>query len=179
MKKVLLILSLISLQAFAANLDTKKSVITWKGSKITGDYHDGRIFLKSSKIKLKKDRIVSGEIVLNLETFTVANLQGDWAKKFLGHMKSPDFFNVKKYPTSKLKITSVIDDKAYGELTIMGKTKKVSFPLLKFAKKYVGKLKFDRTKFGMVYGSGNFFKNLGDKVINDQVEVDFEIYLNK
>ena len=40
---------------------------------------------------------------------------------------------------------------------------------------YVGKTSFDRTKFGLKYGSGSFFKGLGDKAINDQVDVEFKI----
>ena len=36
-----------------------------------------------------------------------------------------------------------------------------------------GKMTFDRTKFNMIYGSGDFFKNLGDKVIHNEVKVDF------
>ena len=35
-------------------------------------------------------------------------------------------------------------------------------------------LTIDRTKFGVVYGSGNFFKNLGDKTISDDFTIDYE-----
>ena len=37
------------------------------------------------------------------------------------------------------------------------------------------KIKIDRTKWGIKYNSGNFFKDLGDKVILDEIE--FEINL--
>jgi polyisoprenoid-binding protein YceI len=177
MKKILLILSLITTSAFATEIDIKKSIITWKGSKITGDKHSGRIHPKSGNVKLVKGILSSGEIVIDLKEITVTDLKGEWATKFLGHMKSKDFFNVGKYPTAKLKITSVDKKKATGDLTIMGKIEKVTFPIKKTSNKYEGTLSFNRTKFGMVYGSSNFLKNLGDKVINDLVEVTFEIYL--
>ena len=32
-------------------------------------------------------------------------------------------------------------------------------------------LKVDRTKYGIQYGSGSFFDNLGDKTINDEFEL--------
>ncbi len=182
MKKSLLMLSLISLvsmSAFAATIDVKKSMIFWKGTKITGEEHFGKIFSKSSNLKLKKGNLVSGEIVLDINSFTGDDLEGKWAKKFLDHVKSADFFNVEKHSTAKLEITSIKGTQATGSLTIMGKTKKIIFPLLKFSKKYVGKVSFDRTQFGMTYGSKNFFKNLGDKFIDDIVEVDFEIFINK
>lgn len=176
---VALIVTLVAISAFGAEIDHKKSKITWRGSKITGDYHIGQMFIKSSNLKLDGDKFINGDVTLDLKTFTVSNLEGEWATKFLNHMKSKDFFNVKKHPTAKLKITSVGNNQASGNLTIMGKTQKVSFPFRKSTDKYVGKLSFDRTKFGMVYGSGNFFKNLGDKVINDLIEVDFEIFVKK
>jgi hypothetical protein len=33
-------------------------------------------------------------------------------------------------------------------------------------------LKIDRTKYGIKYGSGSFFDNLGDKSINDEFQLD-------
>ena len=44
----------------------------------------------------------------------------------------------------------------------------------KDGKAYSGTLVFDRTKFGMIYGSGDFFKGLGDKMIHNEVKVDFK-----
>ena len=42
---------------------------------------------------------------------------------------------------------------------------------------YSGTLKFDRTKFNMKYGSGSFFKNLGDKMINNEIKIDYVVAL--
>ena len=67
--------------------------------------------------------------------------------------------------------------KLSGKMTIKGKTNPISFSYKKSGKKYSGQLIFDRTKYSIVYGSGNFFKNLGDKVIKDKVEVNFSVVL--
>ena len=64
-----------------------------------------------------------------------------------------------------------------GLLTIKGITKPFSFPTQLKDGKYVGKTTFDRTQYGVIYKSGNFFQDLGDKVINDDVEISFEIAL--
>lgn len=41
---------------------------------------------------------------------------------------------------------------------------------------YTGTLKIDRTKFGIVYNSENFFKDLvADKIINNEFDVTFKI----
>ena len=36
---------------------------------------------------------------------------------------------------------------------------------------YVAILTFDRTKYDVTYRSGNFFENLGDRLILDEVEL--------
>jgi len=37
-----------------------------------------------------------------------------------------------------------------------------------------GKFMLDRTKHNITYGSGSFFDDLGDRVINDEVKIGFE-----
>ncbi len=180
MTKVLLALvalTSLSASALAAELDTKHSVITWKGSKITGDAHVGQISTQSSSINLVEGQIANGEIVFAMGSLTVSDLDGEWEAKFLGHMKSPDFFDVDKFPTATLRIEDFKDGKMTGQLTIKGVAQPISFPAKRVDGKYVGKATFDRTKFGITYGSGSFFEGLGDKLINDTVEVEFSLAL--
>jgi hypothetical protein len=37
------------------------------------------------------------------------------------------------------------------------------------------KIKIDRTKWDIIYNSGNFFKDLGDKLILDEIEFDIHL----
>jgi polyisoprenoid-binding protein YceI len=94
-------------------------------------------------------------------------------------MKSADFFEVEKWPTAQLVIVEVTDSLVKGNLTIKDKTEEVSFPYTQKEGLFSGKLVFDRTKFGMIYGSGDFFKNLGDKIINNEVELTFEVVVKE
>ena len=128
---------------------------------------------------MKDGKITGGEFVADLTAFTVTDLEGEWKDKFLGHMKSGDFFDVAKYPTSKLVIKSVKGNKVTADLTVKDKTNEVTFDMKNKGNEYSGKLVFDRTKFGMIYGSGDFFKNLGDKMINNEVTVDFKFVVKK
>ena len=164
--------------AFAAEVDASKSSIKWKGSKITGSNHFGKISPKSSSFVLEGGKIVSGQLVLDMNSLTVDDIETEkYATKFLTHMMSDDFFEVDKYPTATLEIKSVDGNQMSGSLTIKGITKPFSFPTQYTNGKYVGKTTFDRTKYGVIYKSGNFFQDLGDKVINDDVEISFEIAL--
>lgn len=177
MKKLLTLITLMSLSsAYAVDVDLTKSKLNWKGTKVTGK-HIGTINLQSAKVKDEKGNLKSGEFVVKMESVSVSDLNGKWKEKFLTHIKSADFFEVKKYPTAKLVLKELKGTKAKGDLTIKGITHPVMFKMLKKGKEYTGKLKFDRTKFKMVYGSGDFFKGLGDKMIHNEINLDFKIVL--
>lgn len=174
----LVLMGLLMTQAFGATVDLKKSEFKWEGSKVTGK-HYGLVPLKSAEVKMKDGKLAGGTFIADLNSFTVTDLEGDWAKKFLTHMKSKDFFMTEKYPTAKLVIKSIKGNKVTADLTVKDKTNEVTFDLKNKGNSYSGTLEFDRTKFGMIYGSGDFFKNLGDKMINNEVKVDFNFIVNK
>jgi len=175
MKKLMMVLVALSSLAYGLDIDTEKSSFKWEGTKKVGEGHYGQIFLKNSELIEKDGTVAGGTFVMDMKTFTVGNLEGKWMDKFLNHMKSADFFDVEKYPTSKLEISEIKDGKATGELTIMGQTHPVTFEVNQKGNSFEGILAFDRTKFGMEYGSENFFKNLGDKVINNEVTLKFNV----
>jgi polyisoprenoid-binding protein YceI len=173
---IILLSAVMTFSSYALDVDLKKSEFKWKGTKVTGK-HVGTIGLKSAKLKDSKGVLSSGVLEIDLSTISVSDLQGEWKQKLEGHLKSKDFFNVGKFPTAKLDITSLKNGKLIGALTIKGKKNPVSTAFVKKDKTYSGKLKFDRTKFDMPYKSGNFFKDLGDKMIHNEVEIDFKVVL--
>jgi len=159
------------------SVDISKSGFSWLGTKMTGK-HEGQIKLRSGWVNLSKNgKLQSGSFVMDINSITVGDLSGEWKGKFLGHIKAPDFFDVKQFPTAKLEITKVKGNMVFANLTIKNKTHPVKFKMTKKGKGFSGTLKFDRTKFGMTYKSGNFFKDLGDKLIHDEVKVDFNVFL--
>jgi polyisoprenoid-binding protein YceI len=95
---------------------------------------------------------------------------------------------VSNHGTANLKITDVVSkgDGKYeitADLTIKGKTNPVSFVANITEKE--GKLetaaniKVDRTKYGIRYGSGSFFDNLGDKAIYDEFTLNVKLVAPK
>lgn len=181
MKSLILIASVLFMGSVqAANIDLKASQFNWKAGKKVGSFHEGTVALKSAKAEMKADKITSGEFVIDMNSITNTDLQGEWQSKFLGHVKSADFFDTQKFPEAKLVIekqtgaTSVA-----GKLTIKDKTEPVTVDFKKDGSAYVGTLKVDRTKFGITYGSENFFKNLvADKIINNEFEISFKVVVD-
>lgn len=156
-------------------VDVTTSKVTWKGYKVTGS-HEGVINLKEGSLIFEGDKLTGGQFVVDMTSLTSTDLEGDSQGKLNGHLKSDDFFGVEKHPTSKLVITKVkaSGKNAYevtGDLTIKEKTHPVTFDLSIYGNKATGALKVDRTKYGIEFNSGNFFQNLGDKVIYDEFDL--------
>ena len=90
--------------------------------------------------------------------------------------KTDDFFGVAQHPTASLDITgsTANDDGSQlitGNITIKGVTQPISFTMSFKGNYATAALNIDRTKFGIRYGSGSFFDNLGDKAINDEFQI--------
>jgi polyisoprenoid-binding protein YceI len=171
-------------------LDTQASSVEWKGSKATGDSHNGVIALKDGQLEVAGKDIKGGQFAVKMDSLINKDLEKspDYKTKLETHLKSEDFFNVAKHPESTFKIKSVskksdTEISVKGDLTMIGKTQEVEFPAtVKWeGNKVVGtaNLKIDRTKWDLQYGSGKFFKNLGDKLINDDIELKLNLVATK
>ncbi len=171
-------------------VDTAASSITWQGFKKVGAHHIGKINIKSGQIEMKAGKIIGGEFVIDMASITNEDLKNnpEYHTKLLTHLKSADFFDVAKYPTAEFKITSVHEKAGKtwinGKLTLKDKTEALDFPATIESKGGVvtgkAKIEVDRTKWGVIYGSGNFIKELtADKIINDKFELDLDLVAKK
>jgi polyisoprenoid-binding protein YceI len=164
------------------------STIKWMGSnKFTPKKHEGTIMLADGSFLVEGAQLVAGSFTADMTTI---NSTGDeftdgMAKvgNLIGHLKSPDFFEVEKFPTSSFKITSVkplegspeYTHEITGDMTIKGITKSITFPAkvevtgneLKASTVFT----IDRSQWDVKYGSETFFPNLGDKLIRNEIEL--------
>lgn len=179
---VLLLAGILSVSAQKSDINVTKSTVKWTGNKIGGS-HNGAIKIKSGYVVLKNSNITGGEVVIDMNSITNADLTDEgYNQKLVGHLKSDDFFGVEKYPTSTFKITKAgkfVNGKASvsGVLTIKGKSENVTVDVNKKGSAYVAQLKVDRSKYNVRYGSKSFFDNLGDKVIDDIFVLDIQLVL--
>lgn len=183
------VLALSTVGAFAQTYkaDPAASKITYVGKKVTGE-HTGNVTIKSGSLSFKGEELTGGELVADMNSLTSTDITDkEYNTKYVTHMKSPDFFNTEKFPTSTLKIkSSKKTDKGLevsGDLTMIGETKPVTFivsDLKKTATSLTGKtnMTLNRTQWGLKYGSSNFFKGLGDKAINDEFTLAVDISAN-
>lgn len=162
--------------------------ILWKGKQVTGE-HSGTVQLHSGSITWGDQGLIDAEIQMDMTTITDTDMERQWAADLEGHLRSPDFFNTAAFKTATFKATKVmpIDSaevgkpnyRVTGDLTIKGITHPVTFDVLAWKNKKIvraaGTLRFDRTLYDIKYRSGQFFSSLGDRMIDDTVELTFDI----
>jgi polyisoprenoid-binding protein YceI len=184
---LIILLQFVLVAAFSQtyNIDAAKSTLNWKAEKLTG-FHEGTISLKSGSLKIANDKVTSGSFVINMSTIVSTDLtDAEYNKKLVGHLSSPDFFDVAKFPEAVFTITKPVDvsksvTEIHGNLTIKGISKPLSFKAVvkKDGNSYVfnaNSIVVDRTLYNIKYGSGSFFSDLGDKVIYDEFTIKLKL----
>jgi polyisoprenoid-binding protein YceI len=164
-------------------IDTKESVVTWKGSMLMGsNSHTGYVYISKGELKIENGQLVGGSVEVDMNTIEDTDHGSD--NNLIMHLKDPDFFDVKKFPISTIAITSVasinVEDKEItGNLTIKGITRAVTFPAKIEVKdgivKANGKLVIDRTLWDVRYKSGKFYDLLADQTMSDSIEFNIKI----
>ena len=158
--------------------------IVWVGKKYGGG-HSGTIQLSEGFITMNKSKLVGGSFEFDMKSIIVSDLKDpNYKLKLTNHLKSPDFFDVEKFPTAKFIVTESrkINKNQFavtGDLTVKGITKVISFPIFVSVADngnalavVSSKFKIDRTQFDIKYNSATFFPNIADKAINNDFEIE-------
>lgn len=163
-------------QAETLTIDPSASKLVYLAKKLAGE-HTGEVKLASGSLNFEKDGLTSGEFEIDMTSITNTDIKSaEYQKKFLGHIANDDFFGTDKFKTAKLVIKSAKKEKGSmykitADLTIKGVTAPITFDADVTKQKAQAKVVFDRTAYGIKYGSGKFFQNLGDKMIMDDVQL--------
>lgn len=156
-------------------LDTETSSLNWLGTKVTGK-HEGTINFSEGMMSVQKDGTCNALFTVDMTSITNTDA-GEKAGDLMGHLSSPDFFDVANHPTATLIIKDAMSSngalKGTGQLTVKGMTSDVDVAGT-MSNTEAGmtanvSMTFDRTMHDVKYGSGKFFEDLGDKMINDNV----------
>lgn len=161
------------------------SSIIWQGFK-PGGSHNGTITISNGSLDIKDGKIIGGEFTIDMNSIINLDLPADSKgnAKLIGHLKSADFFDVENFPEATFKITRAEqtedDILLSGNLTIKEKTNNISFPVsLGIKENYLvlisDSFTIDRSKWDIKHKSKSFFSDLGDKFINDEIEINIAV----
>ncbi|WP_153797560.1 YceI family protein [Foetidibacter luteolus] len=174
-------------------VDTTNSVVTWAGTKPTAT-HTGTFKIKDGSIAVENSNVTGGSFTIDIASLVDTDLTGEFKGKLEGHLKSPDFFDVAKFPTAKFEITKVEafdSTKAKsllpgathllsGNLTLKDSTKNVTFPAIvsitENALTAQANFNIDRTDWGMNYKGPD---NPQDWVIKKEVNLQLNVKAGK
>ncbi|MFO7177066.1 MAG: YceI family protein [Pseudomonadota bacterium] len=151
------------------------SKLEWVGAKVSAK-HDGGFRTFSGTIELPEGNPEKGSVSVEIDT---ASVFSD-TEKLTGHLKSPDFFDVEKYPKARFTSTSIrpggdngATHTVTGNLELHGVTKSISFPakIRVDADQVAVDAEFgiNRKDFGIVY------PGMPDDLIRDDVLIRLEV----
>lgn len=162
-----------------------ESKLMWEAAKVTAT-HNGTVDVKDGTVVMTDGKLTGGNFSIDMPTITVLDLEGEYKGYLEAHLKgmaddnANDFFNVREYPTAKFEITKatqLLNDPnanyiVNGNLTIKDATNQISFKAQvdnsgDMVNVTSPQFTIDRTKWGIKYGSADFFDDLKDKAINN------------
>jgi polyisoprenoid-binding protein YceI len=170
----------------------EESTITFAGKKplIEGYINAGSLSVTKGNITVEDEK-ASGEFIIDMNTLRVTATPTKPGKESAleGHLKSDRWFDVEAFPTATFVITNVTRTaesettftyEVTGDLTMKGKTHEVMFPATIYQSPdgtVIASASFtiDRTLWGITSGSGTFFDDLADNVIDDMVSLSFSL----
>jgi polyisoprenoid-binding protein YceI len=160
-------------------LNTSSAQLVWAGSAAFSAYSlSGTLKVKSGNLMIKDDQLSTTDIIIDMKSLDAE------IKDLRQHLRSADFFDVKKYPQAVFQLKEVVDIKEgevvfKGLFTIKETTKEESFTLKAHRQNdrwiFKGKITLDRTAYGIYYNSPNFFENLKQNAIADDISLDVEL----
>lgn len=170
-------------------VDIEKSVIIWAGRNLNST-HDGTLKLSNGEIQVENG-IISGNFTINMNSISNTDLAGTDLKQVIeDHLKSDDFFFTSKFPLARFEMnaepidgggfSSAANYQVSGQLSLCGVRAEQGFPATIMANDQ-GKLvaeahfDFDRTRWGVIYGSTRFFKHLGMHILFDEISLQLRL----
>lgn len=160
-----------------------ESVIEWTGYKPTGK-HNGTIKIETGVFTVNDGTLETGSFIIDMNSLSDSEANA----KLEGHLKSADFFDVEKHASAAFEVTGfeMVDGKSMlsGNLTLKDVKNNVTFPVTTTEDGDTFTLTsemftIDRSKWNVEYGSKSFFDDLGDKFINDDIELKVTVKAKK
>lgn len=150
-------------------VDAAASTLGWSGSKVVSGNHNGTIAIENGELKVEESNLVAGNFTINMKTIKDIDLEDvEQNAKLVGHLSSPDFFNVDSFPTATFEITKVAalegdkDGNTHtisGNLTLKGNTREISFPakvtITEGAITATAKTEINRLEWNVMWGNEN------------------------
>lgn len=177
MKNLKIVFTLILLNVFTTSaqefqLNSNKSSLEWTGKAAFSSYAlTGSLKATDALLKIENDSITELSINVDMKSLEHEN------KDLKNHLRSADFFEVKKYKLATFHLTNsckIVNGQALikGKMTIKGISQiemiETTITMNKDAISILFETSLDRTKYGVKHNSPSFFKSLKENAIANE-----------
>ncbi len=170
-------------------VSTEGDEIKWVGFKtFTESQHTGTMQVSEGKFETHNGEIVGGSFIVDMNSIYNEDLpaEGDYNKeKLVGHLKSPDFFDVANHPTATFTITGItaaengengVTHNISGNLKMRGNEKNITIPAKinmtdDMIELSTPEFTIDRTNWSVMYGSKNLESVAKDQLIDNNIKL--------
>ena len=172
-------------------VNSAESLIRWTGRNLF-NHHNGFVRLAGGEIKLVAGVMESARFVVDMNSIVCEDLTDtQWNAMLIRHLQTADFFEVGRFPTAEFVAERAEAIAASsegtpnyvlkGSCTLRGVTRPLEMRVVIASadgKRLTGQAQFevDRTEFGSIYGSGRFFRYLGQHVVNDHMHLHVKVH---
>ncbi len=170
------------------NVSEEESLIIWAGSKplITNYVDKGTLLVKSGSFNIENGALTNGEININMDSLVATEVAKGGTEGLTRHLRSADFFDVENHPSATIVLLDVLPESQPEEgyyvfnaaITIKGITNNAEIAAEVYTGEdgrtfILGEASLDRTLWDVRFGSGKFFEDLADNLIDDYFAVEF------
>ncbi len=170
----------VEMEALSFNLNTEASTIEWKGTMVGIYSHTGTLNITEGSVMTENGSITGGKVVIDMSSMQATDENYDPSKdqtkeNLIGHLQSPDFFDVANNPMASFVIKSVNGNILTGDFTLRGITKEESISIAGVNVSEKGfeataSFKINRQDYGVIYKS-----SMADMVLSDDLEITIAI----
>lgn len=178
-------------------VSTEGDEVKWIGFMSFSDkQHNGAIQVSEGSFETNNGEIVAGSFIIDMGSITNEDLpeEGDYNQASLvGHLTSPDFFDVANHPTATFTVTGIeaiengengLTHNISGNLKMKGEEKNITFPAtvtmgddaISFQ---APEFTINRTDWKVAYGSTLIEGLTQDKLIDDNIKLIIDLKAQK
>ncbi len=160
-------------------VDTEASKVEWSGTLVGVYTHTGTLAITDGAFTVENGVVTGGSFTADLTTMTATDDNYDpeedkTPEKLIGHLASPDFFDVENHPTATFVITGTTEDgKVKGNLTVRGTTNEEVLESVNVDAENgtaTAALTFDRQKYGVAWNHP-----VKDMVLKNEVKLNVNV----
>lgn len=159
-------------------VDAAASEVMWKGVLLGVKEHFGTVSVTEGNFSVADGSVSGGKITIDMNTMVPTDSTYDaesTKEKLVGHLSSPDFFDVANFPSATFEVTGAEGNKVMGNLTVRGKTNPETVENVTVtADGITGDLTFNRKNYDV-----KFDLPMKDMVLSDDIKLSFSLKATK